>query len=64
MTPAAPADLLTPLTPRHHSVSSSPAAGPRHADLMNSPPEAPAGLGRGAYRGAITLAGLRPGEPL
>ncbi|WP_330461275.1 cytochrome P450 [Streptomyces sp. NBC_00820] len=44
-------DLLTPLRPRIYSVSSSPAADSRHADLMVSLLEAPARSGNGVYRG-------------
>ncbi|WP_440555735.1 cytochrome P450 [Streptomyces sp. SCPE 10] len=57
-------DLLTPLRPRHYSLSSSPAADPRHADLMVSVLDAPARSGRGRYRGTGSghLAGLRPGD--
>ncbi|MEU2060530.1 cytochrome P450 [Streptomyces sp. NPDC013455] len=57
-------DLLTPLRPRHYSLSSSPAADPRHADLMVSVLDAPARSGRGRYRGTGSghLASLRPGD--
>ncbi|MEV6835608.1 cytochrome P450 [Streptomyces sp. NPDC051133] len=57
-------DLLTPLKPRHYSVSSSPAASPRHVDLMVSVLDAPARSGRGRYRGTGSghLAALRPGD--
>ncbi|WP_329551433.1 cytochrome P450 [Streptomyces sp. NBC_00696] len=44
-------DLLTPLRPRHYSISSSPAVDPAHADLMVSLLEAPARSGKGVYRG-------------
>ncbi|MFJ2157850.1 cytochrome P450 [Streptomyces sp. NPDC087856] len=44
-------DLLTPLRPRHYSISSSPAVDPGHADLMVSLLEAPARSGKGVYRG-------------
>ncbi|MGW1050919.1 cytochrome P450 [Streptomyces sp. NPDC002521] len=44
-------DLLTPLKPRHYSVSSSPAAAPDHIDLMVSVLDAPARSGKGRYRG-------------
>ncbi|MEU9346107.1 cytochrome P450 [Streptomyces sp. NPDC048278] len=59
-------DLLTPLKPRHYSISSSPAADPRHADLMISLLEAPARSGNGTYRGTGSghLATLRPGDTL
>ncbi|MEU2337749.1 cytochrome P450 [Streptomyces sp. NPDC013172] len=59
-------DLLTPLRPRHYSISSSPAADPRHADLMVSLLEAPARSGKGRYRGTGSghLASLRPGDTL
>ncbi|MFD5544042.1 reductase, partial [Streptomyces sp. NPDC127079] len=57
-------DLLTPLRPRHYSISSSPAADPRHADLMISLLEAPARSGKGRYRGTGSghLTSLRPGD--
>ncbi|MFG2602637.1 cytochrome P450 [Streptomyces sp. NPDC048514] len=57
-------DLLTPLRPRHYSLSSSPAVTPRHADLMVSVLDAPAHSGRGRYRGTGSghLASLRPGD--
>ncbi|MEV5438415.1 cytochrome P450 [Streptomyces sp. NPDC052682] len=56
--------LLTPMRPRHYSVSSSPAADPRHADLMVSLLEAPARSGRGRYRGTGSgyLATVEPGD--
>lgn len=44
-------DLLTPLRPRHYSISSSPAVDPGHADLMISllrAPPARAGASTGA----------------
>lgn len=44
-------DLLTPLRPRHYSISSSPAVDPGHADLMVSLLEASARSGKGVYRG-------------
>lgn len=44
-------EILTPLRPRHYSVSSSPAVDPRHADLMVSLLAAPARSGQGEYRG-------------
>ncbi|WP_406119220.1 cytochrome P450 [Streptomyces sp. NBC_00989] len=44
-------ELLTPLRPRHYSISSSPAVDPVHADLMVSLLEAPARSGKGVYRG-------------
>ncbi|MBB5928464.1 bifunctional cytochrome P450/NADPH--P450 reductase [Streptomyces echinatus] len=57
-------DLLTPLRPRHYSISSAPAPGARHADLMVSVLDAPARSGRGRYRGTGSghLASLRPGD--
>ncbi|MGW4568816.1 cytochrome P450, partial [Streptomyces sp. NPDC004561] len=57
-------DLLTPLRPRHYSISSSPATGPRHVDLMVSVLDAPARSGRGRRRGTGSghLAALRPGD--
>ncbi|MFC9931384.1 bifunctional cytochrome P450/NADPH--P450 reductase [Streptomyces sp. NPDC127190] len=57
-------ELLTPLKPRHYSISSSPAVDPRHADLMVSVLDAPARSGRGRYRGTGSghLAVLRPGD--
>ncbi|MFC5888614.1 cytochrome P450 [Kitasatospora aburaviensis] len=57
-------DLLPVRRPRHYSVSSSPAADPRHVDLMVSLLQAPARSGRGTYRGTGSgyLGGLRPGD--
>ncbi|MGW3411621.1 bifunctional cytochrome P450/NADPH--P450 reductase [Streptomyces sp. NPDC000888] len=57
-------DLLTPLRPRHYSVSSSPATDPAHVDLMVSLLEAPARSGKGTYRGvgSCYLTGVEPGE--
>ncbi|MFI1364624.1 bifunctional cytochrome P450/NADPH--P450 reductase [Streptomyces griseochromogenes] len=57
-------DLLTPIRPRHYSLSSSPAADPRHADLMVSVLDAPARSGKGRYRGTGSghLASLLPGD--
>ncbi|MGW7077934.1 bifunctional cytochrome P450/NADPH--P450 reductase [Streptomyces sp. NPDC054866] len=58
-------DVLTPLRPRHYSVSSSPAVRPGHADLMVSLLEAPARSGSGRlYRGTGSghLNGVRPGD--
>ncbi|MQY34104.1 Bifunctional cytochrome P450/NADPH--P450 reductase [Streptomyces sp. RB17] len=57
-------DLLTPLRPRHYSVSSSPAVDAGHVDLMVSVLDAPARSGKGRYRGTGSghLASLRPGD--
>ncbi|MFD6171522.1 cytochrome P450 [Streptomyces coeruleorubidus] len=57
-------DLLTPLRPRHYSISSSPAVDPGHVDLMVSLLEAPARSGKGVYRGTGSghLAGVEPGD--
>ncbi|QNP74456.1 cytochrome P450 [Streptomyces roseirectus] len=57
-------DLLTPLRPRHYSISSSPATDPGHADLMISLLDAPARSGNGRYRGtgSAHLAELAPGD--
>ncbi|MFI9245360.1 cytochrome P450 [Streptomyces sp. NPDC053086] len=57
-------DLLTPLRPRHYSISSAPAADARHADLMVSVLDAPARSGKGRYLGTGSghLAALRPGD--
>ncbi|MEV0523038.1 cytochrome P450 [Streptomyces sp. NPDC050439] len=58
-------DVLTPLRPRHYSVSSSPGTQPGHADLMVSLLEAPARSGSGRlYRGTGSghLNGVRPGD--
>ncbi|WP_327186568.1 cytochrome P450 [Streptomyces sp. NBC_01334] len=57
-------DLLTPLRPRHYSISSSPAVDPGHADLMVSLLEAPARSGRGLHRGTGSgyLTGLVAGD--
>ncbi|MEU6348531.1 cytochrome P450 [Streptomyces sp. NPDC047072] len=57
-------DLLPPLRPRHYSVSSSPAADPRHIDLMVSLLEAPARSGTGTYRGTGSghLTDVQPGD--
>ncbi|GHE06622.1 bifunctional cytochrome P450/NADPH--P450 reductase [Streptomyces alanosinicus] len=59
-------DVLTPLRPRHYSVSSSPAVDPRHADLMVSVLDAPARSGRGRYRGTGSghLASLGAGDTI
>ncbi|MER5719420.1 cytochrome P450 [Streptomyces sp. NPDC002132] len=61
---AALLQLLTPLRPRHYSISSSPAVDPHHADLMVSLLEAPARSGNGVYRGTGSshLAGLSAGD--
>ncbi|AJP05238.1 P450 reductase [Streptomyces cyaneogriseus subsp. noncyanogenus] len=57
-------ELLTPLRPRHYSISSSPAVSPGHADLMVSVLQAPARSGKGLYRGTGSghLAAVRPGD--
>ncbi|WP_328540583.1 cytochrome P450 [Streptomyces sp. NBC_00344] len=57
-------DLLTPLRPRHYSISSSPTVEPGHADLMVSLLQAPARSGNGIYRGTGSghLATLQPGD--
>ncbi|KUL41871.1 cytochrome P450 [Streptomyces regalis] len=58
-------DLLTPLRPRHYSISSSPALDPGHADLMVSLLEAPARSGKGGlYRGTGSghLTAVQPGD--
>ncbi|MFD8232440.1 cytochrome P450 [Streptomyces sp. NPDC059696] len=57
-------DLLTPLRPRHYSISSSPAVDPGHADLMVSLLEAPARSGKGVFRGTGSghLAAVEPGD--
>ncbi|MGW5867719.1 bifunctional cytochrome P450/NADPH--P450 reductase [Streptomyces sp. NPDC055239] len=58
-------DVLTPLRPRHYSVSSSPGMSPGHADLMVSLLEAPARSGSGRlYRGTGSghLNGVRTGD--
>ncbi|MBO0656244.1 cytochrome P450 [Streptomyces triculaminicus] len=62
--PAALLELLPPMRPRHYSISSSPATGPRHADLMVSVLDVPARSGRGRFLGTAShhLAGLRPGD--
>ncbi|MGI5413270.1 cytochrome P450 [Streptomyces chartreusis] len=56
--------LLTPLRPRHYSISSSPAVDPGHADLMISLLQAPARSGRGIHRGTGSgyLTDVRPGD--
>ncbi|MDC0765453.1 cytochrome P450 [Streptomyces sp. HD] len=56
--------LLTPLRPRHYSISSSPAVDPAHADLMVSLLQAPARSGKGTYRGTGSgyLATVEPGD--
>ncbi|MPY57351.1 cytochrome P450 [Streptomyces spongiae] len=56
--------LLTPLRPRHYSVSSSPATDPGHVDLMVSLLEAPARSGNGTYSGVGSgyLHSVKPGE--
>ncbi|MER7406912.1 cytochrome P450 [Streptomyces sp. NPDC000070] len=57
-------DLLTPLRPRHYSISSSPAVDSGHVDLMVSLLEAPARSGHGVYRGTGSgyLAAVEPGD--
>ncbi|MGW6787600.1 cytochrome P450 [Streptomyces chartreusis] len=57
-------DLLTPLRPRHYSISSSPAVDPGHADLMISLLHAPARSGKGMHRGTGSgyLTDVRPGD--
>lgn len=57
-------DLLTPLRPRHYSISSSPTVDPGHADLMVSLLQAPARSGRGTYRGTGSghLTAVEPGD--
>ena len=57
-------EILTPLRPRHYSISSSPAVDPGHADLMVSLLEAPARSGNGVYRGTGSgyLADVEPGD--
>jgi cytochrome P450/NADPH-cytochrome P450 reductase len=57
-------DLLPPIRPRHYSVSSSPATGADHADLMVSLLEAPDRSGRGVFRGVGSsyLHRLSPGD--
>ncbi|MFE7169338.1 cytochrome P450 [Streptomyces sp. NPDC057616] len=57
-------EILTPLRPRHYSISSSPAVDPGHADLMVSLLEAPARSGKGTYRGTGSghLADVMPGD--
>ncbi|WP_328877524.1 bifunctional cytochrome P450/NADPH--P450 reductase [Streptomyces sp. NBC_00299] len=57
-------EILTPLRPRHYSVSSSPAVDPGHADLMISLLQAPARSGKGTYRGTGSghLTTVRPGD--
>ncbi|MEV0321456.1 cytochrome P450 [Streptomyces sp. NPDC050658] len=58
-------DVLTPMRPRHYSVSSSPAVRPGHVDLMVSLLQAPARSGSGElYRGTGSghLVGVRPGD--
>lgn len=57
-------EILTPLRPRHYSVSSSPAVDPRHADLMVSLLAAPARSGKGEYRGTGSgyLTTVAPGD--
>ncbi|ELS58680.1 putative bifunctional P-450/NADPH-P450 reductase 1 [Streptomyces viridochromogenes Tue57] len=57
-------EILTPLRPRHYSISSSPAVDPAHADLMVSLLETPARSGKGVYRGTGSghLAAVTPGD--
>ncbi|MFC9127947.1 cytochrome P450 [Streptomyces sp. NPDC057099] len=57
-------DLLTPLRPRHYSISSSPAVDPGHVDLMVSLLQAPARSGKGVYRGTGSghLNAVQPGD--
>ncbi|MFE0178776.1 cytochrome P450 [Streptomyces sp. NPDC059002] len=57
-------DLLPPLHTRPYSISSSPAADPRHADLMVSLLSGPARSGSGVYEGTGSsyLHRVRPGD--
>ncbi|MEV6942581.1 cytochrome P450 [Streptomyces sp. NPDC051172] len=59
-------EILTPLRPRHYSISSSPAVDADHVDLMVSLLEAPARSGKGVYRGTGSghLATVAPGETI
>ncbi|MEI5524881.1 cytochrome P450 [Streptomyces brasiliscabiei] len=59
-------DLLTPLRPRHYSISSSPATDPAHADLMVSLLRTPARSGDGLYTGVGSghLNTVKPGDTL
>ncbi|MGW1750785.1 bifunctional cytochrome P450/NADPH--P450 reductase [Streptomyces sp. NPDC002092] len=59
-------EILTPLRPRHYSISSSPAVDAGHVDLMVSLLEAPARSGKGVYRGTGSghLATVAPGETI
>ncbi|QWB21452.1 MULTISPECIES: cytochrome P450 [Streptomyces] len=59
-------DLLTPLRPRHYSVSSSPAVDLGHVDLMVSLLQAPARSGKGVYRGTGSghLNTVQPGDTI
>ncbi|MEV5540006.1 hypothetical protein AB0L13_24430 [Saccharopolyspora shandongensis] len=52
------------MRPRHYSISSSPTADPRHADLMVSLLQGPARSGRGEFRGTGSgyLNAVRPGD--
>ena len=58
--------MLTPLTPRQYSISSSPRWSPDHATLTVSVLSAPALSGTGTYQGAAStyLAAARPGSRL
>ncbi|MCP9211927.1 bifunctional cytochrome P450/NADPH--P450 reductase [Streptomyces sp. NEAU-Y11] len=57
-------ELLSPVRPRHYSISSSPAVSPGVIDLMVSVLRAPARSGRGTFHGSGSghLASLRPGD--
>ncbi|MBB5120549.1 P450 reductase [Streptomyces eurocidicus] len=57
-------DLLPPIRPRHYSVSSSPTADPRHADLMVSLLSGPSRAGTGTFTGvgSAYLHRVRPGD--
>jgi cytochrome P450/NADPH-cytochrome P450 reductase len=57
-------DLLSPLRPRHYSISSSPEKSPHHVDLMVSVLRAPARSGRGDFRGSASgyLNAVQPGD--
>ncbi|NUP43230.1 MAG: cytochrome P450, partial [Streptomyces sp.] len=59
-------EILTPLRPRHYSISSSPAVDADHVDLMVSLFEAPARSGKGVHRGTGSghLATVAPGETI
>ncbi|MFF5138431.1 bifunctional cytochrome P450/NADPH--P450 reductase [Streptomyces sp. NPDC013157] len=57
-------EMMGPIRPRFYSISSAPAANPRHVRLTVGLLEGPALSGEGQYRGTCSsyIAGLEPGD--